>query len=516
MVFETRTNPTGISTAKAIQKFFNERGGNFDNRDGKHIKILFISEKFKEGIDLLDVPHIHIIDEPITDDEKEQIVGRIVRRCSRAGTKFDNGWKTNVFEYKIGMPKYTIEKVQHWLGTEQQKTSSFNYESVMKKNAVDKFINKNIHQFKITPGKSSLETDEIIPLAKPNINLSVSEYNKQVETIFKRFKARVGKMENKCAKIGQRFEFTPQQNFIRHYFNESSDIDTMLLWHAAGAGKTATAISTISSSFEQAGRNIIFVTRNSLVKDIEKNLYGDQTAHLEFRRRPMSQGARSRHLNRTWIKPMSYITFYNILSTHRVRNRADQWVEVSNESKRKLKRKTRGHEILENSLIVIDEIHKLGSSDMELIINEVTTKRYVRKPKILLMSATPFESRRHLNFVLSLMKRSKIDFMQRENIEQIVKGKISYFDPKTDLRYFPKAITKTKVISVPIPDFAEITELCKAKGKKERENINKSNLSQDEKAAARRRITERQRICKQVIHNTKLPNVVSVFKKYDK
>ena len=503
----TEPKPSGISTAKAIQHFFNKT----DNHNGKHIKILFISEKFKEGIDLLDVPHIHIIDEPITDDEKKQIVGRIVRRCSRAGTPFNNGWKSNVFEYKIKMPKHNIDKIQHWLGEEEEESDADRFSEILKRNAVDVFVNKNIHKFKITPGHSSLETDEILSLRKPNINLSPKVYNTQVETIFKRFEAKIDKMENKCVDRGQRFEFTPQQNFIRHYFNEQSDIDTMLLWHAAGAGKTATAIATISSSFEQAGRNIIYVTRNSLIKDINKNLYGNQTAHLEFRRRPMTQGARSRYLNRNWIQPMSYTTFMNIISTRHVRQRDGTMGEINNMAKRKLKRKTRNRSILENSLIIIDEVHKLTSDDMVDILSEVISKPYIKKPKILLMSATPFETPSHKSFILSLFERSRI---LNSDIAGITKGKVSYFDPRTDIRYYPQAITKYKTISLPVPNYNELKRICNSRQKKERDNIDKSQLSNIEKTAAKLRIKNRTADCKNP--SSLLPNITKVFKKYDK
>ena len=499
----------GITSGRSIQDFFNRRSGAFDNRKGKHIKILFISEKFKEGIDLLDVPHIHIIPEPISNDEKEQIVGRVVRRCSRAGTPYNNGWTTNVFEYKILMPKYSIENIGQRLDLKpgNQTEDEWWTKDWLKNRSVDQFISKNVHNFKITPNETSLVTDAIIPLERPDIN--AANYQQQVQRIFKRFIAKISKMENKCIDQG-RFEFTPQQNFIRHYFNNDSRVNTLLLWHAAGAGKTATAIATASSSFEQAGRNIIFVTRNSLVKDIEKNIYGERTAHIRFRGPRLSHAAQSRHINRHWVKPMSYSTFINVISNnYRLIN--DENVLISNQQRRTLEERNVGQHILNNSLIIIDEIHKLNLEQMQIITNSLA-ENFTIRPKVLLMSATPFASSDHFGFVMDVFSRGVNVSTAKVNVERLVKGKISYFDPKTDLRYFPKAVTKFQTISIKIPDYDALRSSCNSQLTNEFANIQTSNLDRDEKTSAKRRARNRAKGCKNP--KTGLEDISNVFYKW--
>ncbi len=451
--------PAGLGTAKAIQTFFNQRKGDFKNTEGKHIKVLFISEKFKEGIDLLDTPHIHILNEPITADEKKQIIGRVVRRCSMASKKFEKGWKVNVFEYKITMPNYTYEKMAHWLGEGQESVQEENFKSIMKSSAVDKSLNKNLHNFTITKNKKSIETDHIFELRKPNTRLPFEQYNKEVASIYKRFEFFVDKIENKCLNLGEKFEFTSNQNFIRHYFNEQSNLDSILLWHMAGSGKTATSIATISSSFEQAGRNIIYVTRSSLVKDIEKNLFGKQTAHLHFRTNNLNKRQRQRYLKRNnWIDPMSYESFFNVISTHTV-TRRNVTSEVNNSKKRALKRKTVGSHILENSLIVIDEVHKLTEEQMRLITREVVVKNYTKRPKIILMSATPFKSAAHEQFIAKIFSRkTSPKTNSKSEIIKYAKGQVSYYDPSKDVRYFPVPSTKIITVPVAIPNFDQCFE----------------------------------------------------------
>ena len=486
--FPDQSKPTGVSTAKAVQGFFNERKGKLKNINGKHIKILFISEHFKEGIDLIDVPHLHIIDEPLTLDQKKQIIGRIVRRGSMAGFPYNNGWMANIYQYNIKMSNYTFENIQYWLEKTFQ-TDKGKIPTLFKKYAVDAFVNEDIHDFQISGKKSLITNDIILSLEQPNTNLRVAKYNKKVAETFSMFKEYVEKMENKC--LDQKFEYSPQQNFVRHYFNEQSEIDTFLLWHAAGSGKTATAIATISSSFEQAGRNIIFVTRASLVKDVEKNLFGSQSAHLKFRNNPkMTKTEKNKYLGKNWVKPMSYNTFENILSDRQV-SQNHVLREISNKAKRLLKAKTRGQHILENSFIVFDEVHKITSCQRHLILQKINFGSFIKKPKILLMSATPFLNSAVEMFILKLFKRSN-SFIDTENLPLLIrlgKGKVSYFDPRKDRRLFPQARIINKNISIRIPDFL----LFKKKLKNELENIEKSNLSKKEKKAANRRAKGREK-----------------------
>lgn len=421
-----------LTASKIIQNLFNKRSGVYNNVNGEFIKVLFISEKFKEGIDLLDVPHIHIMDHIVCHKEMKQIVGRVIRRGAQSKKEFNNGWNTNVFQYVIKLNNHTMREIAHWLDENVWvKNENDRFEELLKRSSVDSYLNENIHRFHITKEKTSLITDEIIPLPEPDINLSFEYYNNRVNEIYEIFKTFIQKIENKCFdKENDIFDFTPQQNFIRHYFNETSKINNFLLWHSVGSGKTATAISTASSSFEQQGRNIIFITRNSLLKDVEKNLLGKQTAHLEFRSKKYTKRQREIYLKKNgWIKPMSYKSFENFL------------FKTNSQKRHVLERYPHQH-VLDNSLVIIDEFHRLDEKFIEKLSTLLSTTNFIKKPKVLLMSATPFLENFHKIFILNLFSNEKND------LKEIFKGKISYFDATNDIRYFPKINYKTQFINI--------------------------------------------------------------------
>jgi hypothetical protein len=61
---------------------------NPDNKYGKNIKVIFISEAAAEGIDLKNIRQIHIMDPWYNMNRNEQIIGRGVRNCSHKNLPF--------------------------------------------------------------------------------------------------------------------------------------------------------------------------------------------------------------------------------------------------------------------------------------------------------------------------------------------------------------------------------------------------------------------------------------------
>ena len=189
-------------------------------------------------------------------------------------------------------------------------------------------------------------------------------------------------------------EYTPTQNFISSYFTIRSPIKGMLLWHSVGTGKTCTAIALASRQFEPAGYTILWVTRHTLKADIWKNIF-EQVCHAtiadEVRKgklRPQDVENRQRQMFDNWVQPMSYRQFSNL-------------VTARNPLYKVLVERNGKEDPLRKTLIVIDEAHKLYSSDFKgaekpdvgAFMNALQKSYKVsgeNSARVLLMTATPY------------------------------------------------------------------------------------------------------------------------------
>ena len=186
----------------------------------------------------------------------------------------------------------------------------------------------------------------------------------------------------------------PTQTFIADFFTPASPYKGILLWHSVGTGKTCTGVATASSSFEKEGYSILWVTRTTLKGDVWKNIF-DQICHVilvdEINKGlilPENLSDRKRHLSKSWLEPMSYKQFSNLLAG---KNAIYDILLERNGSR----------DILHKTLIIIDEAHKLYGGDlkaserpnmeiMENLINNSYKVSGVDSCKLLIMTATPF------------------------------------------------------------------------------------------------------------------------------
>ena len=126
---------------------------------------------------------------------------------------------------------------------------------------------------------------------------------------------------------------------------------------------TCLAIATATSSFEQQGYTILWVTRASLKSDLWKNMF-DQVCSLVIKERiqqglviPADSSRRMRLLSKSWkIKALSYKQFSNL-------------VTGKNQFYKDLVKINGLKDPLRKTLLVIDEAHKLYSSG-DLSANE--------------------------------------------------------------------------------------------------------------------------------------------------
>jgi hypothetical protein len=209
-------------------------------------------------------------------------------------------------------------------------------------------------------------------------------------------------IENKCLPNANanantnanKIELNPTQNFITHYFTPDSPYKGILLWHSVGTGKTCTGVATATTSFEKQGYSILWVTRTTLKSDVWKNIF-DQICHViildEIQKGliiPENINERKKILSKSWLEPMSYKQFSNLLAG---KNKIYDILLERNGST----------DILKKTLIIIDEAHKLYGGDlkaserpntevMEKLISDSYKVSGNNSCKLLIMTATPF------------------------------------------------------------------------------------------------------------------------------
>ena len=288
-------------------------------------------------------------------------------------------------------------------------------------------------------------------------------------------------VENKClpnanananANATNKIDLNPTQNFITHYFTPNSPYKGLLLWHSVGTGKTCTGVATATTSFEKQGYSILWVTRTTLKSDVWKNIF-DQICHTiildEIQKGliiPENINERKKLLSKSWLEPMSYKQFSNLLAG---KNKIYDILLERNGST----------DILKKTLIIIDEAHKLYGGDLKAserpnteVMEKLITNSYKvsrnSSCKLLIMTATPFtNSPLELFSLINLFIEHEYDkittnkeefkkqYMTSENIlsTQGVKllankltGLISYLNREKDPTQFAQPI----MINVPI------------------------------------------------------------------
>ena len=327
---------------------------------------------------------------------------------------------------------------------------------------------KNLHGLKI---------NDNIPKTKMSFvamrNFIKTHYNN------KNFKWDKLVIENKCVpkpgekpKAAHEIDLNPTQNFISTYFCPESPYKGMLLWHSVGTGKTCTGVATASASFEQRGYTILWVTRTTLKSDVWKNIF-DQICHINLKKEvelgltiPEKLTERKKLMSDRWLEPMSYKQFSNLLLG-------------KNKIYDILKERNGTEDVLNKTLIIIDEAHKLYGGDlkaserpdtniMEKLIMNSYKKSGPKSCKLLIMTATPFTNSPLELFNLTNLfftnenekiTTDKDDFKKQymtsknilsqngvKNLANKLSGYISYLNREKDATQFAQPI----MINIPI------------------------------------------------------------------
>lgn len=224
-----------------------------------------------------------------------------------------------------------------------------------------------------------------------------AEFQAGIAELYAAFKWDSPIVKNGCGVVaaaaqGQPVSFTQTQDFVRHYLNPESPFKGLLAWHSVGTGKTCMAVAAATSEFEEADYTILWVTRNALMSDVYKNIFGAVCSIPIIQKIgmgaevPSDFGAAKRMLSRAWIKPITYRMFQNAL-------------QGKNELGRVLKAKN-PRDPLHKTFLVMDEVHKLMDGDLspaeaadfgviQRFIHESYTASGADSVRPLLMTATP-------------------------------------------------------------------------------------------------------------------------------
>jgi superfamily II DNA or RNA helicase len=431
--------PFPTTLKRNILKVFNNRSSNnndnnmkYNNINGKNIRIIIIDQGYKEGIDLFDVKYVHLLEPLITDAEEKQVIGRGTRFCGQKGLIFNPnmGWPLHVFKYDIWLNddlkrKYNSNTLNDLFishsGIDLEKLSfSKEIELLTTYGAIDYELTRNIHDLNgnddnLPEISNSLyfnynRDNQTIDLAKSVLPpyLSTQTQNggndslflkarQYVRTNFTEYKWGKIQIQNKCEakKKSRGVEFTPTQNFITSYFNSASPYKGLFLWHSVGTGKTCSAISIASTGFEPDNYTILWVTRHTLKSDIWKNMFLDVCS--KDIRSKIKSGFKIpadatenpfKYISKNWIQPISYKQFSNMLSG-------------KNDLSNIMIKRNGKDDMLSKTLVIIDEVHKLFSTDLPIIerpdyniIKKMIRQSYAiskeNSVRLLLMSATPY------------------------------------------------------------------------------------------------------------------------------
>jgi hypothetical protein len=267
--------------------------------------------------------------------------------------------------------------------------------------------------------------------------------------------------------------FSNTQNFVQKFLTPQSPYKGMFLFHSVGSGKTCTAISTATNTFDREGYKILWVTRHTLKEDIWKNMF-EKICNVIIQERlkneeilPSTKAKRMEFLGKNWLPPISYKQFTNLIKG---KNKFYKLMVALN-GKEDPFRKT---------LIIIDEIHKIYSSSLSAlekpnpeVLQDMIQNSYkvsgVNSLKLLIMTATPItddhmSSIKILNLLLENNERLPEDFdvfkemycnengLFTENgsfeFMNKITGLVSYIDRTNDRSQFAYPVIKDILIDV--------------------------------------------------------------------
>ncbi len=322
--------------------------------------------------------------------------------------------------------------------------------------------------------------------------LPFEEFQTTINDMYAKYKWASPVVKNGCDVVaagapGRPVRFTQTQDFIRHYLTPDLPFKGLLAWHSVGTGKTCMAVAAATTEFEKAGYTILWVTRNALMADVYKNIFGSVCSIPMIERiedgNPLPEGLakQKRLLSRAWLPPISYKMLQNAL-------------EKKNALGRMLHEKS-PQDPLAKTFLIIDEVHKLQDGDLSASeaadfskIRNYIWESYAKSGNMsvrpLLMTATPItdspkdlfeilnilipdESRRLMPFESYRAEYSTEDGSIKESgkkyFQDRAKGLISYLNREYDPTTFAQPVFHTVAVPVGealVPSVEALVDKC--------------------------------------------------------
>ena len=311
----------------------------------------------------------------------------------------------------------------------------------------------------------------------PHSIMNAVEMRRFVLTHYSSMKWPPAKMEDLCSpKTGGAsiVEFSPTQNFIRNYFHVDSAYKGLLAWSGIGTGKTCQAIATGSTSFQERGYTILYVTRHTLKSEVWKNMFG-QVCNVVLQEKmkaglvlPDPVKNPSQYIS-GWLPPISFKQFTNMLL--KKNQLYKDMVKINGED-----------DVLKKTLVIIDEAHKMYDPNIPSaerpdvkILSKMIHNSYEKSGKdsvrMLVMTATPYTSNpMDIISLINLLKptddllptkfedftKTFLDSTGKFTKEGSVKylnaiaGYVSYLNREKDARQFAYPIIKDVIVPMSI------------------------------------------------------------------
>jgi superfamily II DNA or RNA helicase len=266
----------------------------------------------------------------------------------------------------------------------------------------------------------------------------------------------------------------PIQKKLAKYFVPSTEQKGLLLMHQVGSGKTCTAIN-IASNFEET-YTILWVTKRTLLKVVEQNLFGKNICHPKINSSELGNTYQKRfgHFNKVtkkaWMTPISYKSFSNLY-------------KKKSSIYKKLVERNGTLDPFNKTLIIIDEGHNLFSNDPNNIsLQEKANYKLVQEmifnsynisgkdsAKLLILSATPdLNGIEGLFQLLNIMMENPSERINSNINDELInkikiasKKYVSYYDPSSNPSIFAKKYIERIVTKVSKDNSNLILSHCK-------------------------------------------------------
>jgi len=304
-------------------------------------------------------------------------------------------------------------------------------------------------------------------LKPPSIFYNYLDLQLYIKINFKKLIWAKTKIENLCIKNEEAdIKLTPTQTFIKTYFTPNNINKGILLNHSVGTGKTCAAIST-SVSFAKQNYTILWVTRHTLKQDVWKNMFDKVCNSILGDVKDKKE--KLKIIKQNWFPIISYKQFTNLIAK-------------KNQYYKKLVKINGSEDPFKNTLIIIDEAHKLFTKDLKSMekpdvikLKQALHHSYELSKnnscKVVLLSATPItEDVMSLNKMLNLIL--PINSQLPENYEVFkdkycdinglittegaisyinnISGIVSYLNRSGDIRQFAYPVY-TDIMTIPPP-----------------------------------------------------------------